>query len=181
MPFLTFPTPKRPKKNATPLVTRFGINCNPYIYKANRTLSEFCRGSSGVEQLIRNQQVVGSNPILGSTIICIPLRGAFRDEPGLTLLLWRTGMGVPGRLDHMQYAPQYKFSAVTSRYPNRQNLRIVRGASVFEFFFSKKWKGRRTCRYVVNPRAACMASIATKTFKARKRHRFSQASLLFNS
>ncbi len=25
-----------------------------------------CRGSSGVEQLIRNQQVVGSNPILGS-------------------------------------------------------------------------------------------------------------------
>gem|GEM_PF-3533856 len=26
------------------------------------------RGSSGVEQLIRNQQVVGSNPILGSTV-----------------------------------------------------------------------------------------------------------------
>ena len=26
----------------------------------------FCRGSSGVEQLFRKQQVVGSNPILGS-------------------------------------------------------------------------------------------------------------------
>jgi hypothetical protein len=30
---------------------------------------ELSRGSSGVEQLIRNQQVVGSNPILGSKIL----------------------------------------------------------------------------------------------------------------
>src|SRR5258706_4439549 len=29
-------------------------------------MNEISRGSSGVEQLIRNQQVVGSNPILGS-------------------------------------------------------------------------------------------------------------------
>ena len=31
----------------------------------------FCRDSSGVEQLFRKQQVVGSNPILGSTYLVI--------------------------------------------------------------------------------------------------------------
>jgi hypothetical protein len=36
-------------------------------------LANICRGSSGVEQLIRNQQVVGSNPILGSSLITITL------------------------------------------------------------------------------------------------------------
>jgi hypothetical protein len=35
-------------------------------YKAIRNLS---RRSSGVEQLIRNQQVAGSNPIAGSNLL----------------------------------------------------------------------------------------------------------------
>ncbi len=36
------------------------------LYKPRHSIG---RGSSGVEQLIRNQQVVGSNPILGSSIL----------------------------------------------------------------------------------------------------------------
>ncbi len=39
------------------------MNNSNFVYDS---LANICRGSSGVEQLIRNQQVVGSNPILGS-------------------------------------------------------------------------------------------------------------------
>ncbi len=46
-----------------------------YLYLRPGLFRMECRGSSEVEQLIRNQQVVGSTPILGSCIIlaCPPL------------------------------------------------------------------------------------------------------------
>src|SRR5690606_17963988 len=62
--------------SGTPNITPYLLGCYWQQRSDNFCISDFrlslylrrkkCRGSSAVEQLIRNQQVVGSNPILGS-------------------------------------------------------------------------------------------------------------------